>query len=114
MEKSGRSITDIAESLGCTVPYLNNKLYRDSFSLDDIIIIAYICGYVLTFTSNNPEAKERSTYQINVQDYFNSKDPEALKRLYEYEKKMKKKKKVEYENLKAQLEKMKTEYGFED
>ena len=37
MDKSGRSLEEVAESLGCTTSYLNNKLHRDSFSLDDMI-----------------------------------------------------------------------------
>lgn len=114
MEKSGRTIADIAEALNCTTSYLNNKLHLDSFSLDDLIIVAYICGYTMTFTSNNPDAKERSIFQIDVQKYFGSSNVEALKRLYEYERRLKDRKKAEYDELKAKLEQMKTEYGFED
>ena len=114
MEKSGRTLADIAEGLNCTTSYLNNKLHRDSFSLDDLIIVAYICGYTMTFTSNNPDAKERSTFQIDVQEYFGSSNVEALERLYEYERRLKDRKKAEYDELKAKLEQMKTEYGFED
>jgi len=114
MYKSGRSLEEVAESLGCTTSYLNNKLHRDSFSLDDMIIVAYVCGYVMTFTSNNPDDEERSTFQIDVQEYFGSSNTEALRRLYEYEKRLKIKKKAEYDELKAKLEQMKAEYGFED
>ena len=114
MDKSGRSLEEVAESLGCTTSYLNNKLHRDSFSLDDMIIVAYICGYAMTFTSNNPDDDKRSTFQIDVQEYFGSSNTEALRRLYEYEKRLKIKKKAEYDELKAKLEQMKAEYGFED
>lgn len=114
MEKSGRSLEDIAEGLGCSITYLNNKLHRDSFSLDDMIIVAYVCGYALTFTSNNPDDKDRSTFQIDVKDYFRARDTNALARLYEYEKRLKNQKKDEYEELKAKLAQMKAEYGFED
>lgn len=114
MDKSGRSLEDIAMALGCTTSYLNNKLHRDSFSLDDMIVVAYICGYALTFTSNNPDDKERSTFQIDVQDYFSSSNKDALERLYRCERQIKARKRAEYEALKTQLEKMKAQYGFED
>ena len=114
MDKSGRSINEIAECLGCTASYLNNKLHRDSFSLDDLIIVAYVCGYALTFTSNNPDDKERSTYQIDVQEYFSANNADALTRLFEFEKRTKERKKAEYDRLKAKLEQMKAEYGFDD
>ena len=114
MDKSGRTLDEVAMGLGCTTTYLNNKLHRDSFSMDDMIIVAYVCGYGVTFTSNNPEDKERSTYQIDVQDYFGASDPAALERLLKYEKRLKIQKKDEYEELKAKLAQMKAEYGFED
>ena len=114
MDKSGKSIEDIAESLGCSTTYMNNKLYRDSFSFDDMIIVAYVCGYAMTFTANNPDDKMRDTYQINVEKYFNSYDEDALKRLRAYEQKLRMQKKDEYEELKAKLEQLKVEYGFED
>ena len=47
MDNSSRSLAEMVESLGCTTSYLNNKLHRDSFSLDDMIIVAYICGYAM-------------------------------------------------------------------
>ena len=114
MEKSGKSADDIAESLGFTTTYFNNKLQRESFSLDDIIVIAYVCGYVLTFTSNNPDEEERDTFQIDVHDYLEARNQKALLHLYVYEDGLKKKKKEEYDKLKAKLEQMKVEYGFED
>jgi hypothetical protein len=49
-----------------------------------------------------------------VQDYFGSSNVDALKRLYEFEERLKARKKEEYDALKAKLEKLKAEYGFED
>lgn len=114
MDKSGRSLEDIAAGLGCSVSYLNNKLHRDSFSLDDMIITSYVCGFALTFTSNDQDESKRCTYQIDVIDYFGSRDEEALARLYAYEKGLREQKKAEYEKMKAQLAQMQEEYGFED
>ena len=81
---------------------------------DDIIVIAYVCGYGLTFTSNNPDEKERDTFQIDVHDYLAARNQKALLQLYDYEDKFMKKKKEEYDALKAKLEQMKSEYGFDD
>ena len=114
MDKSGRSLDDVAEGLGCSTSYLNNKLHRYSFSLDDMIILAYVCGYALTFSSNSSDDKERSTFQIDVQDYFGANNTDALARLYAYEQKWKAQKKAEYDELKAKQEQMKSEYSFED
>ena len=114
MDRSGCTMEDVATALGCSVPYLNNKLHRDSFSLDDMIIVAYICGYSMTFTSNDPEKRDLDTVQIDVKDYFAARDMEALDRLLLYEYEMKERKYLEYEELKAQLAKMKETYGFKD
>ncbi len=114
MEKSGKTAEEIAASLGCTTTYLNNKLQRESFSLDDIIIVAYVCGYILTFVSNNQNEEDRDSFQINVQDYLKARNEKALFQLFEYNESVKKKKKEEYNDLKARLAKMKEEYGFED
>ena len=114
MEKSGKSVEEIASAMGRSVAYLNNKIHRGTFSLDEVIFISYICGFAITMTSNDPDAKDLPSYQIDVYEYFHKYDEEALKRLYEYEKKMRDQKKEEYEKLKDQLEKMKEQFGFED
>lgn len=114
MDKSGRTLEEVAEGLGRSVPYLNNKIHRGSFSIDELIIVAYICGYNVTLTSNNPDEEEHSTYQIDVQEYFSNYDEDVLTRLHTYEKKLKDRRRAEYDELKAQLEKMKADYAFED
>ncbi len=114
MEQSGRTLDEIARSLGCKTSYLNNKLHRDSFSVDDMVIIAYVCGYAMTFTANNPDDTTRSTFQIDVEKYFQSYDEEVLNRLRVCEQRLRMQKKDEYEELKAKLAQMKEEYGFED
>lgn len=114
METSGRTSEEVSNGLDCNDAYFNNKLYRDSFSLEDILIAAYICGYAVTFTSINTDIDKRSTYQIDTQDYFRATDAEALQRLWTYEKDLRERKKEQYKILKAQLERMKDEFGFED
>ncbi len=114
MDKSDLSLDDLAEALGYSPSYLNNKLHRDSFSLDDLIVVAYICGYSLTFTSNNLDQENQESYQIDVKEYFSASNADALMKIVEYEQNMKERKKAEYDELKAKLEKLKAEFGFED
>lgn len=114
MSISTRSLEEVAAGIGCTEAYLNNKLQRDSFSVEDIIIIAYICGFGLTFTSITPDIEKRATYQIDVQEFFRLTHGPTLKKLLAYDKDLKERKKKDYEMLKIQLERMKAEFGFED
>lgn len=113
MGRSGKSTEDIAKCLGCTPSYLNNKLYRDSFSVDDMVVIAYVCGHTITFI-NNVSKEERSMYQIDIENYFGSSNPATLERIRSYERGLLSQKREKYEELKDQLEQMKEEYGFDD
>ncbi len=114
MDKSDISLDDLAAALGYSPSYLNNKFHRDSFSLEDLIVVAYICGFSLTFTSNNPDQEKQESYQIDVKEFFSASDADTLMKIVEYEQNMKKRKKAEYDELKAKLEKLKAEFGFED
>jgi len=40
---------ELADALGISVPYLNNKLNRNSFSFDDMVKVANKAGYDLCF-----------------------------------------------------------------
>lgn len=115
MKKSEKTAEDISRCLGCSEAYLNNKLHRDSFSLDDIICVAYACGYILTFIPQDaPDVEEPDWFQINVQDYLYDGNKKALLHLWNYSYGERIRKKKEYDQLKEKLEQMKTEYGFED
>ncbi len=104
----------MAKYLGCKKPYLDNKMTRDSFSIDDLLIAAYACGYSLTLTKNTSAPDHQESYVIDIVDYFKSNDDEVLVRITEIEKELKENKKAEYERKKAELEMMKREYGFSD
>lgn len=110
MEKSGRTLDEIAEGLGCSKSYLNNKLHRDSFSVDDLVIIAYICGYAVAFIAKGADSDVQDQIQIDVEEYFSSYDDDALNRLKKHERGNR----LRYEELKARVAQMKAEYGFED
>ncbi len=114
MDTSGKTKDEIAACLGITTRYFNNKLHRDCFSLDEIIAVAYVCGYLMVFRGNDPKAQEQRSFQISVHEYFAARDREALLRLYEHDEWVREKKKAEYDDLKARMERIRAEYRFED
>ncbi len=122
MKQSGVSLDTIAEHLGCTVSYLNTKLARDSFSFEDLIIVAYACGYTFVLANNNGE--EEPVFRVDIIRHFENSEPEVLERIDRIEEKAqaqaakreeyeKKKAEIEqeYEKRMAELAKMREEYG---
>lgn len=114
MKQSGTSLESVAEHLGCSVSYLNNKLNRDSFSLDDLILAAYACGYSFVLVKNDELIDYPAMCRLDLLEYFRYSDPEVLKRINAIEEGVQKARREEYEQKKAELERMKKEYGFED
>ena len=70
MDKSGVSLDTLAAYLGCSRQYLNNKLTRDSFSFDDLVIAAYACGFTFTLTSNEVKDGKQDVYRVDLGEYF--------------------------------------------
>ena len=125
MKQAGVSLETIAEHLGCTVSYLNTKLARDSFSFEDLIVIAYACGYTFILANNNGE--EEPVFRVDIIRHFENSEPEVLERINAIEEKtqlqvtkrqeyQKKKEEIEqeYEKQMAKLEKLREEYGIVD
>ena len=105
MNKSGTSLDTVAEYLGCSRQYLNNKLSRDSFSFDDLVIVAFACGYSFTLTSNDEDVANRTVYRVDVTDYFQNSDQETIDRIKRLEKR---KMEEAYAQIEAICEKLKT------
>lgn len=57
MEKCYLSLDDISEYLGITTQSLRNKLNRDSFSINDLIIISHLCHAELNIKFDDSEIK---------------------------------------------------------
>lgn len=125
MRQSGVPLEQVAEHLGCTVSYLNTKLARDSFSFEDLILVAYACGYTFTLADNNGDGE--AVYRVDIIRHFENSSPEVLERLDEIEAKaqVEQARREEYETklaalekkkaeLEAEFEQVKQEYGFED
>ena len=113
MRQSGTSLDEVAGHLGCSVSYLNNKLTRESFSFEDLLLAAYACGYTFVLVNNNEEINGEDSFRVDLLQHFES-EKEVLERINSIEEKKKAAKRAEYEAKKAELERMKAEYGFED
>lgn len=61
MKKSGLTKDEVADALFIDRKYLNNKLSRNSFSFNDIVLVAHACGYEMIFT--NPKEKDFFAFQ---------------------------------------------------
>ena len=114
MARSGTGLETVASYLGCTVNDLNNKLTRDSFSFDDLILVAYACGYTFVLVNNNEEIESSDSFRVDLVDFFRDSDEQVLERVSQRAEEELKAKREEYEKKKAELERMKEEYGFED
>lgn len=114
MQQSDTSLDTIASYLGCSTNYLNNKLSRDSFSFDDLILVAYACGYTFVLVGNNEEVGSHNSYRVDLLNFFEENDPDSLSRISKLEAEKQQAIRKEYEEKKAELERMKAAYGFED
>lgn len=113
MKQSGTSLEKIAAHLGCSVSYLNNKLTRESFSFEDLLLVAYACGYTFVLVNNNEEISSKDSFRVDLLKHFEN-EQEVLDRINAIEEEKKQAKRAEYEAKKAELARMKAEYGFED
>ena len=114
MQRSGTSLDNVAAYLGCSVNYLNNKLSRDSFSFDDLILVAYACGYTFVLTGNNEEVTNANSYRVDLLSFFEDNDPDTLSRISKIEDAKQQAARKEYEEKKTELERLKAKYGFDD
>ncbi len=109
-EESNTSIETLAEYLDCKPQSLRNKMFRDSFSIDDLLIVAHACKFSVILRNNRTNEES----EIDLVGFFKPMMDDVLVRISELDNREKKEKRDEYEELKARLEKMKSEYGFED
>ncbi len=110
MMQAGVSMDTLAEYLGCSKQYLNNKFNRDSFSFDDVVVTAYACDFTLALLGNDCSTRRR----IDAERFFENYDSTTLSRMKRLKSGDYDNKRAEYEQKKAELERMKKAYGFED
>ena len=109
MMQAGLSMDSLADYYGCSKQYLNNKFNRDSFSFEDIVVASYACDYTLALLANDGSRQRK----VDAESFFD-KDAETWNRISGLKSKSADRKRAEYEQKKAELERMKQEYGFDD
>ena len=109
---TGTSLEDISFVLGISVPYLNTKCERNSFSMDELITIAHLCGYEFQLKplATNTGAED---LKFKFEEWFDN-DPETLKRFHDLKKNKIKQAREEYLAIQKQLADMKEKYHFKD
>ena len=108
MEHSGVTKTKLAGYLDCSLGYFNNKLTRNSWSFDDLVIAAYASG--MCFVLDDGEEQ----YSINIVDWFADYDLESLQRIVSLKRQSYENAKEVYLAKKKELEEIKQKYGFKD
>ena len=108
MAKTGKSTKEVAGVLGCSVSYLNIKFHRDSFSIDDILVVANWCDYSVVLV----DKRDGQQYSLDVEDAFRRRSEKVG---YTFDMKIKyDKMKKEMEEMKTKVEQMERVYGFSD
>ena len=97
----------ICEVLNISMPYFNNKITRNSFSFEDLITIAYMCGFKFSLESLSGESK----VEIGLKDFLSE---EEFDRVQSSLNKRAAEKHEEYLKKKKELELLKEKYGYED
>ena len=67
---------ECSKYLGCSLAYFNNKMHRGSFSFEDILIIAFACGFHRITFENDPT----DYMYLNILQFFDSM-PDVFTRL---------------------------------
>ena len=98
----------LAKYLKCQTQSLRNKLNRNSFSVDDLLITAYACDFSISIKNDSNE----ELYAIDPKVYFSSKDSETWERISSLKEKKYAEKKAEYDELKAKLDLLEKEFQF--
>ena len=109
MMQANLNMDRLAEYFGCSKQYLNNKFNRDSFSFEDVVVTAYACNFTLALLANDGSSKRR----VDAESIFDQ-DPDTWRRISSLKAESTNSKRAEYEQKKAELERMKQEYGFDD
>ena len=99
MKCSGMPTETMAKYLGCSSTYFHNKLARNSFNIEDLMVASYACDVDLgsidpcEYISNIPSLKRRvEAAKMNHQKeavkawyYAMKKELEAINEIYDFE-----------------------------
>lgn len=92
---------DLMVLLNVSRPYFENKMSRNCFSLEDILLIADVCNFSIAVVSK----KDHSVHELNFRDFVGD--------ISEQSEKFLSLKRAEYDRLKEKAKKLEEEFGFE-
>lgn len=108
IKDSGFSRSDIVKILGISSrQYFENKIFRNSFSFEDLIGLAAVGGF--RFALIRDSCDKEIIQVFNPVDWLTDEQINNLSNLS-----LRELKRGEYEDLKEKLNEMKDRYGFED
>ena len=121
MEKGDITVNEAAVALGISKACFNNKLNRNSFSIEETIALAYTCGYEMTFRVYDDSIdQETGTLFVSPAMFCDDKVYERINKVYEMRKNRidkaneVKRHKDEYLRMKNELAEFKLKYNIKD
>lgn len=121
MQYGNVTYDEAAIVLNISKSYFNNKLHRNSFSFEDIVAIAQVCGYELAFRAYDSSIdKDHDALGALPAMFCDSEVYERINKVYEMreERKRKDEEKLHYQEeylrMKQELAEYKTKYGIKD
>lgn len=102
IDERGLSRKECAKILKTSEIYFNNKLYRDSFSFEDMLVLIYACGYKVALIDS-----KNVTHELDINAF-----PKASALIDDYKESVLDEKRKEYETLKRQLYDLQKRYSF--
>lgn len=101
LKNSNAKREELAMLLGITRVAFDNKMTRNSFSVEDILLIADVCNFSIAAVSKT----DRSVHELNFRDFVGD--------ISEQSEKFLSLKRAEYDQLKEKAKKLEEEFGFE-
>lgn len=92
---------ELAVLLNVSDAYFENKMTRNSFSLEDILLAADLCNFSLALVSK----KDRSVHELNFREFVGD--------ISEQSERFLSMKRAEYDQLKEKAKKLEEEFGFQ-
>ena len=91
---------DLMVLLNVSRPYFENKMSRNCFSLEDILLAADLCNFSLALVSKT----DRSIHELNYREFVGD--------ISEQSERFLSMKRAEYDQLKEKVKKLEEEFGF--
>lgn len=100
LKNSNVNRQDLMVLLNVSRPYFENKMSRNCFSLEDILLAADLCNFSLALVSK----KDRSVHELNYREFVGDISEQSGKFLSF--------KRAEYDQLKEKARRLEEEFGF--